>query len=1470
MRIIALYLFTGLLLCSNITQAQLSESFTDMNFTTNPEWTGDTGKFTVLDPPNSGDGSIDETWNDDGSLLRSEADSGDAALVTASSRAYGEWLFSIADGRGWAISGSNDFYVVLMSDTNNPEQLKDGSRDFNGYYLRFDGNEGDSFTLHKQTGTTSTLILNSNFPDGDDATTSKTYSVKVSRNNSGEWNLFIEEGLYLDPQNLLGTATDNEVTTSSFFGIVTNIANPGPERVAYIDQIITRDIIADDQPPFITEYMVTSTKTIDLHFDEYTDSVTAHNISNYNLQGTGSPDLVGYVHDNHDKLRLTFNSGLQASQSLTLDVSGVADLEGNTIDTSIQVITPAILNQNITESFSDFNLNTNPQWQGEVSDFEILDPPTEGDGSFSSEYVTDGAMLRSRQNTGNKAITFEALRSFGQWSFTIADGANWSISSTNDFYILLNASTNDPQLLKPENMDFYGYYLRFDGGADDSFVLYKQTGTQSAPIIETGFPEGSDAGTPLPYSVKITRTETDGWKLYIDEGVYEQASTLRGTSADQEITTGNYFGICTNISTPSEERVVYLDSIYIGEIIYDTIPPALEQISVQNANTLSLSFSESLDTSLITTANFEAAKAGVPQSLNFDANGSIINLYFPNDFTNREQDTLYISGLQDIEGNLANDTSANFTYFIPLPGEIVINEILFDTYPPVGLPEYDYIELYNRSEYTINIKDWTLQIGEDNYVFPSHTIMPESYLIITSSAATDAYSIYGETLGLISTSALTNDGKPVTLKDSSGQVIHDISYTPNWYHDPEKEDGGWSIEQIDPDTWCAQASNWHASENAVGGTPGSINSVDAQNPDNTAPSVVSVSAIDDNTIIVQFSESVPAQLINSDNITISPDPGNVVYSTNPEYPKIWQIATTQSLPPRTAMEITISNIVDYCDNAMADTVISFYFVPSEFQQIIFNEILAEPNSETGIAYEYLELYNRDSLNVSLQGWTLQAGSRTWTLPANVIPPNGYLLILPEYMAAHPDAPENAIYLFDDSDLSDGGTLLQLNNADGKNITWVDYDDQWHDNNLAELGGYALERIDTEHLCGGSENWRTSTSENFGTPNMQNAVFAENADNEKPEALYYILPGDTTIQIEFDSPLWPEASIENLTSNDVNISNLHIPHPKGREIIMELTAPLAHDINYTITLNNFEDCNRNVMEPTTFNFKKPVAPEEHDLVINEILFNPPEACDDFVEIYNISDQYLAMDQMYMGKLDESGQPDDINKVTTKRYVLPPEKYYILTSAYDCLEDAYTPVHKNQTLLTNLPSLANDAGAFVLMESGGNEIDRLEYNESMHHALLDDPDGVSLERISPLSASDNPSNWHSAAADVGFATPTRENSQYNTEKTDTDNISLTNETLSPDGDGYQDYLKINYRFAEPGNILTIRILNHRGLVVRNLLNNESVSSEGFVTWDGTDDDGQKLPVGIYIIYAEWFDNTGNQGESKQTCVIAGGLK
>jgi hypothetical protein len=59
---------------------------------------------------------------------------------------------------------------------------------------------------------------------------------------------------------------------------------------------------------------------------------------------------------------------------------------------------------------------------------------------------------------------------------------------------------------------------------------------------------------------------------------------------------------------------------------------------------------------------------------------------------------------------------------------------------------------------------------------------------------------------------------------------------------------------------------------------------------------------------------------------------------------------------------------------------------------------------------------------------------------------------------------------------------------------------------------------------------------------------------------------------------------------------------------------------------------------------------------------------------------------------------------------------------------------------------------------------------------------------------------------------------------------------------------------------------GRLVRRLLNNELLGTEGSFTWDGTSDAGKLCNVGIYVIFIRTVFDDGTVKEYKRPCVLA----
>ena len=164
-----------------------------------------------------------------------------------------------------------------------------------------------------------------------------------------------------------------------------------------------------------------------------------------------------------------------------------------------------------------------------------------------------------------------------------------------------------------------------------------------------------------------------------------------------------------------------------------------------------------------------------------------------------------------------------------------------------------------------------------------------------------------------------------------------------------------------------------------------------------------------------------------------------------------------------------------------------------------------------------------------------------------------------------------------------------------------------------------------------------------------------------------------------------------------------------------------------------------------------------------------------------------------------------------------------------------------------------------------MDEVAYKEDWHTPLIDDPAGVSLERISPQQPSNDPDNWQSAAETADFGTPTYENSQSGQAAQAEGAFSLSSQVFSPDQDGYRDFLRIQYELPKDGFLATITIYDTKGRKVRQLTNNELLGREGSLKWDGTRDNGSSVAEGVYILQGDVFHPDGDKRSFQKSVTV-----
>lgn len=305
------------------------------------------------------------------------------------------------------------------------------------------------------------------------------------------------------------------------------------------------------------------------------------------------------------------------------------------------------------------------------------------------------------------------------------------------------------------------------------------------------------------------------------------------------------------------------------------------------------------------------------------------------------------------------------------------------------------------------------------------------------------------------------------------------------------------------------------------------------------------------------------------------------------------------------------------------------------------------------------------------------------------------------------------------------------------------------------------------------------------------------------------------------------------------------------------------------MSGLTDCGGNTLTTQTLSFVYPGLINVGDVIINEVLFNPKTGGVDFVEIYNKSDKILDFKDLKIATIFSTKDSVISSKnVSETTLLFQPKTYWVITSNPDTVKSQYTTSNPNNFIkISSMPSYPDDNGKVVILNDKNIRLDQLNYDKKMHFALLKDVEGVSLERSSFTQPTNATGNFRSATSASGFATPADKNSQYLEDIVSEDSeISIPSPTFSPDNDGFEDILRIQYKFPVPSIVANVTIYNDQGRMVKKLIRNETLNAEGQWIWDGLDETGMKVKTGIYIFYFEILDLDGTVKKTKKTGVVA----
>jgi len=706
-----------------------------------------------------------------------------------------------------------------------------------------------------------------------------------------------------------------------------------------------------------------------------------------------------------------------------------------------------------------------------------------------------------------------------------------------------------------------------------------------------------------------------------------------------------------------------------------------------------------------------------------------------------------------------------------LPRTIVVNEIMYN--PQGGEPEW--IELYNRTNDTIDIKNWKVSDVFTTASFVKLTesikILPHSLFVISKdSTILDYHNSIPSGYFVARLPALNNDKDGVVLIDATGSVIDSLIYFNDW-----NTSAGKSLERKNTEDSSTSKSNWSGSLDIENSTPGRKNSITPKQYD---LGLLNFSSLPSNPI---FGDTVRLSVRIKNNGSQSASSFRILFEIDTDSNNV----TDFLLEERTGLFLqsgdsllvtSLNGINNLQSNIMASVKLIWDLDENQFNNslqkiispgynekvIVINEIMYNPDSGQP---EWIELYNRSGETINLKDWLVSDYLSPTTgkvTTADYLLPHGEYLIISKDSSLITEYPaltgKIKVANFGALGNTEDGVFIYDNK--GTIIDSVIYYSNWGGEK-----GFSLERISPDNYSNDSSNW------------------TETLGGEK--------------------------------------------HTVGREN----------------SFNNVRYYSRN------------------NLVINEIMYEASAVSSEYIEFYNLSE-----DTLNLGGWTIEDENLNRHKLTDSVFLLPPKEYYLIIADSIILNNFPLLQGEGNKRIAGESDLGliNSGELILLKDAKGSVIDSVLYSDKWHNRSINITVDKSLERINPLLGSNDRGNW-STCVSVEGGTPGKTNSIITGNKNTSSKISLAPNPFSPDNDGWEDFTIINYNLSKNVSQVTVRIFDDRGREVRNLANNVSAGSSGSIVFDGRDDFGNALRIGMYLLLLQARDENNNVFEQLKDVIV-----
>jgi hypothetical protein len=1096
---------------------------------------------------------------------------------------------------------------------------------------------------------------------------------------------------------------------------------------------------------------------------------------------------------------------------------------------------PFFVQAQIIDDFSDGNFSHNPAWFGQDSLFQINANKQLQSKAFNNQ---SGERVLFTQQTIYTEMEWRVWLRF-VFNPSAQNQVKWILSATdssltNSFYVQLGGST----------------------GTTDSISLYKEVNGQKFCVI-AGRP-ATVGKTNNILQLKVTRDGMGNWELLSDTGT-ANIFISEGRAQDNSPSLGIIHGFSFRCTSGNVSNF-YADNLYAGMPILDKTVPQLLHFEMLNAQQISLHFSEKVKPILGQQIGFSQLQKAQASSQNqqtwlFNLDEPIlIDSFFSMDLKN----------ISDLADNVL-DTQIIWAYHPLQKGDIILTELLPDPEPILGLPNAEFVELYNHTRFPVQLSDFSLNDPSSQGNIAPMVLEPYQFIILCAAKDTSLFKPFGKTIGLTPWPSLNNSSDTIILKYKQ-EIWHQIDYQLGYYQSKEKELGGYSLSLINPNHLCYGDANWIGSASAIGGTPGKTNDVWVANKDTSSAQLTAINFLNAQEIELLFNKEIMFQEAWKNSLQIQGLALSNIW-VNANNPNIIHLLFSEPLIHQKTYQFELYPLIDCLQNSGKQQVQFSYLktIAPKQNELLITEIYYDETRKGNFPqFEFIELYNPTQHPINLQNMQFADVTSLGIFPNYILAAKSYLIVCHQNHTNAFSAHGKTLGLANWPSLNTSD-VLSIRDSNGFLLHQVAYADSWLKSS-AKVFSCSIEMIDLNNPCAGANNWLASTNTNGASLGASNSVAAPNTDKTAAQLERIYVRNLHQLQLSFSESL---DSLSLLDSYNFGLNQTHYPknfyldQHKRNLVFVNYEKPLQAETDYTLQIPILKDCALNQSEPIqSLTFQVPLEPKNGDIIINEIMFNPMPNAYDFIELYNVSNTHLDLSKLQLCKAGNQGILEEYQIFAEEGVQLAPQQYMAIAEFPNLAQNNLYAHQVADWISHKIPVMNDDEGTILLLNEQHTVLDSVNYTDQMHVSFLRQTEGVSLERINPHLPGSYNSNWASAAQTVNFSSPAQKNSQHKIGSAQSGMFSCLQSYFSPDSDGWDELLTFQYQTGEAQWVADLFIYDLQGKLVKEVCKSKLLASNGELHWAGDTNQGTRANIGNYIAF---WSCTSSKGEIEQQKIV-----